>query len=295
MKILLTGSTGFIGTHLRKKLLEKHEVVALVRESTNIADLQKDGIKSIIFKDSLSELIQNLHTHQFDGVIHLASLYLKDHTESQIEDLINSNIKFPTLLLEACVQSNIKWFINTGTFWQHYNDEEYNPVNLYAATKQAFVDIAKYYQETSSIKIITLKLSDTFGPGDTRPKLFNLWNNTAMSGVILKMSGGEQIIDICYIDNITDAYAYLVQKLSQNLLSLKSEYALSCGEQMTLKELACVFEQETDKSLKIQWGAMPYRKREVMKPWTKGTSIPGWHPRITLREGIQKTFKENND
>jgi CDP-paratose synthetase len=182
MKILVTGATGFIGQNLVKLLLSKnYDIHCIVRENS---DQSKIDSKAIIFEynNNINSLVTYFNEQKFDGVIHLASLFLASHTQDDISNLISSNIKFGTELLEASKQSNIKWFINTGTFWQHYKNEEYNPVNLYAATKEAFESIAKFYTETSNLIFITLKLNDTFGPNDTRNKVFNLWNKIAKSG-----------------------------------------------------------------------------------------------------------------
>ena len=69
---------------------------------------------------------------------------------------MSSNITFGTQLVEAMVANGCYQFVNTGTSWQHYENDEYNPVNLYAATKQAFEDILRYYVETSALRVITL-------------------------------------------------------------------------------------------------------------------------------------------
>jgi CDP-paratose synthetase len=170
MKILISGSTGFIGKHLVKRLLsKKYDIYAIVRNTKDSNLLGKE--KSFIFSGDTEKLVSFMQKEKFDGVIHLASLFLASHKADDIKDLINSNVFLGTAILEASVKSNVKWFLNTGTFWQHYNNKDYSPVNLYAATKQAFEDIAKYYTETSKINFATIKLSDTFGENDTRPKI----------------------------------------------------------------------------------------------------------------------------
>lgn len=84
--------------------------------------------------------------------------------------MISSNIELGSLLLDCAYNSNVSFFINVGTYWQHYHGEAYNPVNLYAATKQALEDIANYYRIISDMKICTFCLNDTYGKGDTRKK-----------------------------------------------------------------------------------------------------------------------------
>ena len=66
----------------------------------------------------------------------------------------------------------VKILVNTGTSWQHYENKDYSPVNLYAATKQSFEAILQYYVEVASLKAITLKLFETYGLDDPRPNFF---------------------------------------------------------------------------------------------------------------------------
>ena len=295
MKILVTGATGFIGQNLVKVLLDKnYEVHCIVRANSNISNISQ---KVTIFKynENIDSLIKYFDAQKFDGLIHLASLFLATHTKDDISNLISSNIKFGTELLEACKVSDVKWFINTGTFWQNYENEDYNPVNLYAATKEAFENIAKYYIETSNLIFTTIKLNDTFGANDTRNKVFNLWNKIAKSGETLEMSAGEQIIDISYIDDVVLAYEVLITHLSSDQKEdfKNKEFVVTNNEKMSLKELSKVFEEATNTKLNINWGGRSYREREVMKPYDKGILVPNWIQKYTLEEAIKKTIGEN--
>lgn len=278
MKILVTGATGFIGQNLVKLLVEKNfDTYCIVRVNSNTSQIDSRA-KIFQYDENIDSLINYFNKENFDGIIHLASLFLASHTPKDISNLISSNIKFGTELLEASKMSNVKWFINTGTFWQHFQNEDYNPVNLYAATKEAFEAIVKYYTETSNLIFTTIKLNDTFGPNDTRNKVFNLWNKIATSGETLEMSAGEQIIEISYIQDVISAYEILINHLnSENAAEYKNKtYAVTSNERMSLKDLSKVFEDATTCKLNIKWGAREYREREVMIPWKKGKVVPTW-------------------
>jgi nucleoside-diphosphate-sugar epimerase len=294
MKVLITGATGFVGRHLIRRLIkDKIDTCAVVRPTTNKEFLEKLNVKYYIDNGDTSALIEYINNEQFDGIIHLASLFISEHSYKDIEPLVVSNVLFPTRVLEAGVVSQIKWFINTGTFWQHYQNKDYSPVNLYAATKQAFEDIAQYYMETSDVVFVTIRLNDTFGYDDTRPKLFNLWKRIADTGEEIDMSPGEQIMDIMYIDDVIDAYIKLIELLnSEYAQKYKGKvFAVTSDERITLKEFARLFEETTNKKLNINWGRKSYRKREVMYPWDKGERVPGWIQKVSLREGILKALE----
>ena len=291
MKILITGITGFIGKHLSKRLLsDGHDIYAIIRKQAAREKLEQNNIKYFIDNNSTEDLIKHLKNEEFEGVIHLAFCFIVAHKPEQVSELINSNILFSARILEAATRSNVQWFVNTGTFWQHYENRDYSPVNLYAATKQAFESIAEYYVETSKINFVTLKLNDTYGPEDTRPKIFNLWRKVAESGEPLGMSPGEQLIDIIYIDDVVDAYVSMIELLkNDNTKEFRGKsFAVSSGNPVKLRELAEVFSKVTNKKLNIIWGERPYRKREVMVPWNKGENVPGWSPKVSLEEGIKK-------
>jgi nucleoside-diphosphate-sugar epimerase len=291
MRILVTGATGFIGTNLTRELRNNNDLFILGQFE---GDPEKLGLPGIVMTDDIQRLADYIRSNEIEGIIHLASLYLTVHTSEQVKDLVLSNVYFGTAVLEAAsLAGTVKWFLNTGSIWQNYNTKgnEYNPVNLYAATKQAFIDMSKYYTDVFGIRFCTLKLCDTYGPNDTRKKLFKLFKDYSESGEVLRMSPGEQLIDLLYITDIVAGFKRLAKLLSSDT-ELKEEYVLSSGKQVPLKELANQFVHVSGRKLKIEWGGLPYRKREVMIPW-KGEIVPGWKAKITVEDGILKFLGEN--
>ncbi|MBX3721889.1 MAG: NAD-dependent epimerase/dehydratase family protein [Turneriella sp.] len=291
MNILITGATGFIGRNLIQRLQQRSDeftLFSIVRHSHQRIELENRGIITYCDSGNTAEMTEWFETHRIEIVIHLASLYLKSHTAEQIGELIKSNIEFGTRLMEASSKVKVKAFINTGTFWQHFTDADYSPVNLYAATKQALMDIARYYVEAQGLYFITLKLSDTFGPGDERRKILNIWNEAKPSEVI-EMSPGGQMIDILFIADVISGFEQLLKLVISDSTTRNycgESFALHSSSPVTLQKLYGIFEKVTNKKLNIQWGARPYAPREVMKTWSGGLSVPGWRQAISIEEGI---------
>ena len=295
MKVLLTGATGFIGSKLAQRLVaEGHELEILVRPESKLYILQAVLPKILVhvYDGSYASLLNALEAAQAELVCHVASLFVAEHKSEDVSRLVESNLNFPSQLLEAMNQLGIKRIINTGTSWQHYKNEAYNPVNFYAATKQAFESLLAYYLEAQDFKAITLKLFDTYGPGDTRPKLFSLLRKAARTGEPLRMSPGEQLLDLVYIDDVLDAILLAMAHLSE--VEKSESYAVSSPERLSLRELTKIYCETVGRPAPVEWGGLPYRPREVLVPWTDHEPVPGWQPRVSLCEGIARMEKDES-
>lgn len=270
--ILLTGATGFVGSNFIKQLKYKYNIHLLVRPSSKI--VQTENV--FVYEDNILALMGYLKNHQIEGIVHLASLYIAEHKTDEIKYMVLSNIYLGTAMLEAAKLAGIQWFLNTGSIWQNYNVPDYSdaycPVNLYAATKQAFITMAKYYTETSGIRFCTLKLCDTYGEKDTRKKVFTLFEQIAKSGEVLDMSPGEQLLDIVHVNKVVSEFEKLIDALSDGKVLSLSEYVVTSGGHVRLKDLAIQYEKEHGVKLNINWGGRSYRQREVMQPY-KGNVI----------------------
>lgn len=287
---LVTGATGFIGGNLARALLDQGwGVSCLVRSGSDCKDLPKEA--DIIVYDQqlgprgLADLLGKIRPAV---VFHLASKFLAGHTPEDIPDLVASNIQFGAELLEAMTLSQTSLLVNTGTSWQHYESRAYSPVNLYAATKQAFEALLQYYLEAGGVRCVTLKLFDTYGPNDPRPKLFHLLGRVAASSEALAMSPGEQLIDLVHIDDVIRAFLLAAQRLLAGEVVSSEAYGVSSGRPISLRDLVAIYSQVSGRRLNVEWGGRPYRNREVMVPWSTVPSLPGWHPAISLEEGIRR-------
>jgi len=290
---IVTGATGFIGYHLVRRLLkEGWEIHVIIRSSSSLSSLK--DIRNNIFihkhNGTTNSMIKIVKDAKPTIVFHLASLFLAKHSSEDIERLVKSNILFGIQLAEAMALDGIKKLVNTGTSWQHFQNDHYNPVCLYAATKQSFEDLVKFYVEAEDLKVITIKLFDTYGPNDIRPKLLSLLWKAVQDKTKLDMSPGNQLIDLVYIDDVIDGYILAAKRLMDNKVSNMEEYFLSSGKPISLKKIVAIYRRIIGQQLLINWGKIPYRKREVIVPWNKGKIIPGWKPKYDLIAGLKKVI-----
>ncbi|MCP1615032.1 nucleoside-diphosphate-sugar epimerase [Azospirillum lipoferum] len=284
--VLLTGATGFVGRHLASHLAAHGALVHAVVRSGRNSNLLPPYITQHMDSEGeeLARIIENVRP---DIVFHLASLYITDHKPQDINILINSNVLFGARLMEAMSNAGVRRLVNTGTSWQHFNGDQYDPVNLYAATKQAFEAIISYYVSARGFSVTTLKLYDTYGPADSRPKLFHLLRNAAEKGETLRMSPGEQLLDIVHIKDVVEAFRLAGIHLLRGKSGTQDFYTVSSGRCLPLREIVGLFEKVIAQPIPVEWGARSYRTREVMQPWRGGNSVPGWTPEISLEDGLK--------
>lgn len=271
MRIILTGATGFVGQNLLKHFSQ--------------AGWQ---IENISRQDTQVSIDQKMSDFKPDIVVHLATLFIAEHKPENISDLIQSNITFGTQIVDSMARHGIKNFINTGTLWQYYQGQVDIPSCLYAATKTAFESILKFYVSSAQLKVITLMLSDTYGPQDPRAKLLPKLLKMAGGQEKLQLSKGEQKIEWTYIDDIVKAYEIAALRLRQGQEpQMYVKYSVGSGEVMSLQQSVALCEKVIGKKIPVEFGTKPYRQREVMAPEKLDPQLPGWSANVSFVKGIE--------
>lgn len=296
MKALVTGATGYIGSRLCARLVaEGWQVSALLRATGRTLGEDLSGRVAALVHDGSTVSVQEaVAAVAPDVVFHLASLFIAEHRSEQVTDLVNGNVLFGTQLAEACARQGVRGFINTGTSWQHFRATGYDPVCLYAATKQAFEDVLDYYADTFGLKVATLKLFDTYGPDDPRPKIVNLLLRAQRSGEAIDMSPGEQKLDLVHVQDVTRAFLIAAGNIMNGAQSLAhARLPVSSGSMLSLRELAGLIERIGARPLDLRFGARPYRMREVMQPWRAPSLDWGWTPQIGLQDGLRALLERD--
>jgi len=296
--ILLTGATGFLGSHILDKLVENGYNVAILKRSwsdTWRINYLLDQIK--IFNLDLTSLEEIFQSIKPEYVIHLATLYSKFDSDADIDNMHKSNVYFPADLLEIGVKHGLKGFINTGTFFEYDCTQqpinENNPIkpfNLYAQTKLDFELILKSYSE--KINISTFRIFSPYGERDNN-KLIPMLIQKALSKQTIQLSDGMQKLDFIYALDVAGVYieALKVMLLKENLGSY-NVYNLGSGTPTSVREVVSVVEQNLGEHIDVVWGDpstvdIPIAYADL----SKIKKELSWIPSYSIHQGIANTIE----
>lgn len=284
-RVLLTGGTSYLGRCLTGRLLGQGVAVhVVIRPGSDRSRL--DGLLgSPVFHEhdgSTESLMDIVAEAAPSTVFHLASQYLREHAPYQIDDLVKDNVLFGAQLLESMRAARVRRLINLGTFFQFYDCPTYRPVNLYAATKQAFEDIVTFYRDAHGFSTTTLILYDVYGPGDWRAKLMAAIRDAQAGNTTLKLADTDIVMDLVFIDDVVDALLHAAWKGVEG-----GPYAVSGAQRATLGEVIRIFERLNGAPIAVDLGAYRVPARTPSEPWV-GPALPGWQARVGLDEGIRR-------
>ena len=288
-RVLTTGVTGYIGSNLARALLADSEVYGLVRRPLHteyIADIQ-DKLHLLEFDGSYESMEAAVKEACPKVVYHLATYYTGAHSSTETPKLAESNIIMGSYLLEAMSACHVPALVYTSTVMAHFKGEAYRPLNLYAATKQAFSDLLAYYTDVGLLRAVTLVLTDTYGPGDHRPKVLNLIRAAAQSGEILELSDGGQDYDAVYIDDVVQALRLAgTQLLGEQWRN--ETFQVIPKQPLTLRETVDLMVQVNHLTLHAAWGKRPTLGRGIRKAIRCYPTLPGWEPETSLEDGLKR-------
>lgn len=288
MKILVTGATGFVGQHLIPKL-DDYSLKLIVR---SISNEYLTNIQIVYDKDNNLEFKQEIIDFNPDVVIHLASYLTSADDFNSIANVIESNITFTSILLESLKDTNVKLFINTGTFAEfYYNDGQCNPAYFYAASKIASRPIIKYFKNLIGFKTINIVPYTIYGGKSKSKKVIDFLIDSLNNEIATDMTSGEQILDFIHIEDVVNFYIHCLNNI--DLLNDEDDYHLGSGIGTSIKDLSRLIENKLSKKVNINWGAKEYRELDIMRaiaPIYKLRKELNWQPTISLKNGIKRVI-----
>ena len=287
--ILMTGATGFLGSHLLSALLEEgHKVVVIKRSTSSLLRIHHLMDNVIVYDIDKYELDDIFLYECIEVVIHLATSYSREQRNEL--DIVDTNIVLGINLLKSAAKYGVKTFINTDTFF-NIDNLLANHMQAYTLSKKQFIEWLKYFS-FSGVSVINMKIHHVYGPGDNSDK-FIPWLQTSLinnSGPV-KLTSGIQLRDFIYIDDVVSAFILVLKAL--DIKESFKEYNVCTGIKTSVKDFSTELRSQIiDKygvNTELLFGAVPTASGEIMDINNDCSSLGsiGWRHLSSIKQGVK--------
>lgn len=298
MKVLITGSSGFIGQALLPKLREKYEIYELVSDLTNHSDVETE-VNSI----------------KPDIIVHLAAR--TEVEKSFYEQISFSEINYigtVNLIESAKTVKNLKNFVFASTMevygWQPISDEiQYsstytervtfdenttpNPNAPYAVAKYGCEKYLEYAHRSLGLPFTAIRQTNAYGRTDN--------NFFVTEAIISRMLQSPNEIDMgyakpwrnfIYVEDLIDAWMAVID--NWNIVNTGKIFTIGPDNAINIQNYVEKIAKKLNWQGKINWNKQPNRDGEIY--WLNSnhnliTQLLGWEPKISLDKGLDKTIE----
>ena len=309
-KILVTGSEGFIGSHLVEKLLNlNYKVYALVQyNSFNsigwLEDIDKNLRKklNISFGDIRDPQFTDNLCKDIDVVFNLAALISIPHSYISTKSYIETNILGTNNILHSALKSKVKQFIQTSTS-EVYGTPETVPIkesNLlnaqspYAATKIASDQLALSFFRSYGLPVTVIRPFNTFGPRQSLRAIIPTIIDQFLDekNKYLKLGSINTKRDFNFIDDTINGFIKTINKKK----IIGETINIGSGKEFSIKEIIQIIEKITNKKLTLitEKKRLRPKKSEVMRLLAdnrKAYKLMNWKPRYASFKNFKKAIK----
>jgi GDP-L-fucose synthase len=309
-KVVVTGGSGFIGTHFINELLDRGAKV-----KTSIHN------RPLIVQDERIEVVENIDLGKLDDAIKLidgadyvihASGYIGHPSGIATDFQLSLNqITVITNELEACYKCGVKGFldVNSSTGYpdrrypitedEYWDDEPYISYYGYGWMRRYREKLMEHTSHLGDIKIGIARGTAIFGPHDN----FNLETCHVVPALIKRLLSGEDPFVVWGSPDIVRDFIYVKDVINGALLVLEKgesmrPYNLGYGSTITIGDIVDTILKVTDKTPKVEWDdskptTIPFRKVSTERIENE----LGFKTKYTFEEGMKETvdwYLENN-
>jgi nucleoside-diphosphate-sugar epimerase len=301
-RVLVTGTTGFVGSHLVPKLVESgYDVYSLERYVTGRYVLGGRREVKTVFGDlrdgyAIKRIVREVRP---SVVIHLAAISPVSYSYDHPQEVIETNLLGAVNLAEACLHEvdNFKQFLFSSTSETYGNgpnpkNEEtlQNPNSPYAVSKVTTEKYLLYMLEAFNFPLTILRNFNTYGRKNNTHFIVERIITQMLTGKRVELGDPNPIRDLVYIDDHVNAYLSCLD----NPNAIGQIFNFGTGVGIRIKDLTDKIANLTGFKGEVCWNTIPERPLDIqvlISDYSKAERVIGWKPEFTLENGLKKTIE----
>lgn len=304
MKVLVTGGSGFVGSHLIPKLVEMgHDVYSMLRYSTGRYVLGEMKNVKTVYADlresfRVGEVIRSI---QPDVVFHLAAISAQSYSYAHPQEVMETNYLGTINLAESCYKlvPHFQQFIFSGSAEEYgvqpygvpiREDAPLNPHSPYAVSKVCADYYLSYMWYAYQFPATIMRAYNTFGRKENPHFLVERVISQMVDGKSpVTLGDPEPVIGWMYIDDHVNGYLAALKNRDK---ALGERFNLSASEGYSVREVALKCAELTSYKGDILWDTIP--ERPIRVTWlvgdpSKAEQVLGWKAKVSLEDGLKRT------
>jgi nucleoside-diphosphate-sugar epimerase len=299
-RVLVTGGSGFIGSHLVKRLLAEGAQVAVMVRYANVMKNERlrdcwDRLQIIEADLRNRGALAALEPFRPQIVFHLAAYNHVGESFHQVEECFDVNGKGTANLLDCCQGAEQFVYTSTSEVYGHQPGVPFvesmcpEPISPYAITKYAGELYCRLRQRVGTgPAIAVVRPFNAFGPYQSSKAVVPELILNCLQGRPIRTTKGEQTREFNYVTNLVDGLLLAAKHAG----SFEGPVNLAAGEEVAIKDLVRRIAELTETRSEVSIGALPYRPTEIWRMYADGTKareLLGWRPAVSLDEGLRRT------
>ena len=298
-KILVTGGSGFIASHLCQRLLAEEATLYVTTKYNSLVDnirLAACWEKIHIIEADLRnpDSLAQLRSIKPEIVYHFAAYNHVGDSFLHVAEAMDSNAKGTANLMEAWKGYERFVYISTSEVYGYQESVPFTetmvpqPMSPYAVGKYSGELFARMSYRSRNLPVVVLRPFNAFGPYQSPRAVIPELIMKCLRGVPLETTEGKQTREFNFVENLVDGFilAATVEGAVGQIINLGS------GREIPIRELVTKIHEYTQSKSDLRLGALPYRPGEIWRMYAdnaKAAQILGWTPKVFFEEGLKRT------